>query len=135
MRREGALILLVVLVLVPLACDRDMAYTPGERAIQARFQGIDVGDTEQEVRAYLGEPICVVYTVEGTQEELEVRCPESSSALTLRPEERSTWPAELPGLPSRRPTFKALIYVDATVSAYYLVDQHGRVESVQIRMT
>jgi len=118
-----------------LTCNREMAYTPGELAIEARFRSIEAGSSEQDVRARLGTPACVLYALPGSEGELEVHCPESSPRVRLTVADRSKWPAKLPGLPSRPPTFKALVYVDATVSAYYLVDKRGRVELVQVRMS
>jgi len=135
MKLEGVGVILMVLILSVSACDRDAAYTPGELAIEARFERIAVGDSEQDVRARLGEPICVLSVIAGSQEELEVRCPESSPPGRLRVGDRGTWPAELPGLPRQLPSFRALVYVDATVSAYYLLDAQGRVEFVQVRMS
>jgi hypothetical protein len=133
--RETTWTRLLVLALALSACDREMAYLPEELAIEARFRGIEAGSSEQDVRARLGEPICVLYAIPGSREELEVRCPESSSPGRLRAGDRSTWPAKLPGLPRQLPSFRALVYVDARVSAYYLLDAQGRVEFVQVRMS
>jgi len=127
--------LLAVPALALLGCDRDMAYTPGELAIEARFRRIAVGDAEQDVRSHLGDPTCVIYAIAETEEELTAHCPESSPPVRLRIDDRSSWPTDLPGLPLRRPTFKALVYVDSAISAFYLVDQSGRVEFLHVRMT
>lgn len=126
---------LMAIAALGTGCNREAVYTPGELHIESRFKSVRVGTTEGELRSRLGDPICVIRAVEGGQDRLEARCPEESPPQSLKPGDRSTYPDQLPALPTERPTVKLLVYADATVWAYYFIDERGRVSLVEVRIS
>lgn len=104
-----------------------------ERAALERFESIAIGAHEDEVRAKLGPPTCLVTWESPDAKHLWAHCADAAEPRLLSRDRRRDWPWPLTwALPDELTTRRVLVYADGTVFAHYCVDDDGRVVSAQV---
>jgi hypothetical protein len=107
-------------------------YAEGERAAEARFRTISVGETEEQVVSALGAPAAEITRGSDGGLTVDLRRESGVQRQALKTDQRGSWPEEVRFLPSHEITSKVLVYVEGTVLVYYFIDVGGRVEFVDV---
>ena len=123
----------MVVSVLATACE-ELVYHPEELAAKKRFASIVVGQTDVQLRATLGRPLGTIMN-DSSAGIARYVSEDSGNANTMDLKgSRADWPAELKFLPRQAPASKIFVYRFATVSAYYYVDNDGRIDLVNVHI-
>ena len=126
----------LALVALQVSCD-DLIYHPDEISAEKKFKSITISSTEEDIKRQLGEPkgriVCDrthnTYQYFTSANPLAVAQHHTFDALIV------SHPQELRFLPTGKRCTKILVYLDATVHAYFYLGQDGRVEDSVVEMS
>jgi hypothetical protein len=128
-------VLFLLLVLLALGCEK-MVFHPDELKAKEKFNSISVGTKADDVVSRLGKPKGTI-TYQPCTKTYSYSGFESGKTIEFQFSERAAngFPVELRFLPDRAIVNRVLVYVDATVYAFYFVDNLGTIEYVDVAMS
>lgn len=135
MRWSAAVLLVAAFGLFASRCSDVDVLVPDERAALERFESIANGAHEDELRAKLGPPTCIVTLERPDAPSIVAHCPADGAPVVLSREQQRDWPWPVWTLPDDIPTRRVLIYADGTVFARYFVDDDGKVVSTLVSVS
>lgn len=125
----GTCLTTLALIILQVSCD-DLIHHPDEISAEKNFKSITISSTEEDIKRLLGEPkgriVCDhahnTYQSVTSANHAAVTKHHRLDALI------GSHPQELRFLPPEKRCAKILVYLDATVHAYFYLGQDGRLE-------